>query len=163
MTLAAAGPALRAVRPEEMAAFTDMVLATLRQGDLATAAVMRSPFLAWWARRVLRLFYRYLARPFILEVSGRPAGFLVLRRSKRTLRIEALGVLPAFRRQGWGRWLLEQAAREARALGLARLELHVSTGNRPALALYNSAGFRPIPRTWQGIPMEHLLDEEGEP
>lgn len=162
MQAVAASPLLRPVRPDERDGFTTLVMETLRHGDLAMAAVMRSPFLTWWARRLLHFFYHRCTRPLILEVDGTTAGFLVLRRSKETLHIEALGILPAFRRQGWGKWLLDQAVREARALGLKRLELHVSTGNRPALRLYASADFYPVPRTWHGIRMEHLLDSEGE-
>ena len=93
----------------------------------------------------------------MLEVDGATAGFLVLKARKDTLRIEAVGVLPAYRKQGWGAWLLEWAAAEAGRLGLARLELHVSSGNGPALALYAKAGFQPVPRTWSGIQMERVL------
>jgi ubiquinone/menaquinone biosynthesis C-methylase UbiE/ribosomal protein S18 acetylase RimI-like enzyme len=153
---------LRPVRPEERAAFTWMVLQTLRDGDLSVAAVMRSPFLTRWMWRVLHLHYHRRSRPLILEVDGMTAGFLVLRQVKQTLVIEALGVLAAFRQQGWGMVLLEQAAQEARRLGLARLELHVSSGNRPALALYARAGFYPVPRTWSGIQLERILSPRAE-
>ncbi len=155
-------PALRPVRPEERAVFTQTAMQTLGQGDLSMAAVLRSRFLTWWARRVIHLFFHRFCRPLVLEVDGVTAGFLVLRQAKKTLNIEALGVLPAFRRQGWGTWLLQQAEQEARAMGLARLELHVSSGNRPALALYARAGFHPVPRTWSGFDMERFLSaEEG--
>jgi|GEM_PF-79738 len=154
-TLAAG--ALRPVRPAERGAYTRMVMDTLGQGDLAMAAVMRSPFLRWWARQVLQRFFHHACRPLLLEVDGATAGFLALHQKKATLIVEAVGVLAAFRQQGWGMWLLEWAAQEARRLGLARLELHVSSGNRPALALYAKAGFHPVPRTWRGIQMEREL------
>jgi nicotinamidase-related amidase/ribosomal protein S18 acetylase RimI-like enzyme len=151
---------LRPVWPEERAAFTQMAIETLGQGDLSVAAALRSPFLTWWMRRVMHLFFHRLSRPLVLEVDGETAGFLVLRRVKRSLSIDGLGVLAAFRQQGWGMWLLQQAEQEARAMGLARLELHVSSGNRPALALYARAGFHPVPRTWSGFQMERLLSAE---
>ena len=124
------------------------------------AAVMRSRFLTWWARRVMHFYFHRICRPLVLEVDGSEAGFLVLKAAKQTLGVEALGVLAAFRQQGWGMWLLEWAAQEARRLGLTRLELHVSSGNRPALALYAKAGFHPVPRVFSGIQMERVLDEE---
>ncbi len=145
------------VRPAERRDFTRMVMEVLAQGDLSMAAVMRSPLLTWWARRVLHFYFHRICRPLVLEVGGVAAGFLVLNVRKGTLRIEALGVLPAYRRQGWGMWLLEWAAQEAGRLGLRRLTLHVSSGNRPALALYAQAGFHPVPRTWSGIEMEQVM------
>ena len=151
--------ALRPVRPEERAVYTWMVMDTIRQGDLSLAAVMRSSFLTWWARRVLHVYYHRVCRPLVLEVDGVTAGFLTLQQVKQALVIEAVGVLAAFRQQGWGMWLLDQAAQEARRLSLARLELHVSSGNRPALALYAKAGFQPVPRTWSGIQLERILSE----
>jgi len=153
---------LRPVRPEERDDFTWMVMDTIRQGDLSLAAVMRSPFLTWCARRILHPYYHLVSRPLILEVDGVTAGFLVLHQVKQILVVEAVGVLAAFRQQGWGMWLLEQAAQEARRLGLGRLELHVSSGNRPALALYAKAGFHPVPRTWSGIQMERVLPPQRE-
>jgi len=151
---------LRPVRPEERDAFTRLVMDTLRQGDLAMAVVMRSRFLSWWARLLLRFHFRHRCRSLILEVAGETVGVLVLRPVKEALRIDILGVLAPFRQQGWGIWLLEWAAQEARRLGLTRLELHVSSGNRPALALYAKAGFHPVPRTFRGIQMERDLPEE---
>jgi SAM-dependent methyltransferase len=151
---------LRPVRPEERQDFTWMVMNTLRDGDLSMAAVLRSRFLTWWARRVIHFYFHRICRALVLEVGGSTAGFLVLREGKQTLGVEALGVLAAFRQQGWGMGLLEWAAEEARRLGLARLELHVSSGNRPGQALYARAGVHPVPRTGSGIQMERDLSKE---
>ena len=148
---------LRAVLPEERAQFTRTVLETIRQGDLPLDTALRIPLVAWWARRVLHYLYHRHSRPLVLEVGGAPAGFLVLRARDDALRIEALGVLPAFRRQGWGQWLLEHAEREARRMGLDRLVLEVFSGNKPALDLYWQARFRPTPRRWRILHMEKTL------
>jgi ribosomal protein S18 acetylase RimI-like enzyme len=60
--------------------------------------------------------------------------------------IGGMGVIPAARHQGIGRqmmlWLLDQA----RALGVKRVQLEVITQNAPALALYESLGFRHVRR-----------------
>ncbi|ADJ41740.1 AGL071C-Ap [Eremothecium gossypii ATCC 10895] len=59
------------------------------------------------------------------------------------LYILELHVAAPFRRRGLAAALLDAATRTARAAGLTRLELTVFTANRPALALYARAGFRP--------------------
>ncbi len=144
----AEGPAalLRPVRPEEQEEFTRLALETIREEETRLDAVMRWSVLRWWTERVMHYLYHRRSQAVLLEVGGKVAGFLVLRPAGEALRIEAIGVRPAFRRQGWGGWLLEQAKERARRLGLRRLELEVSPANRPALALYWQEGFRPLPR-----------------
>jgi ribosomal protein S18 acetylase RimI-like enzyme len=51
-------------------------------------------------------------------------------------------VLPASRRRGLGRRLLEECARQAAAAGYAEVRLGVHRDN-PARALYEAAGFAP--------------------
>ncbi len=75
--------------------------------------------------------------------------------------VEALGILPPFRRMGLGRLLLAQAEEEAKRMQLRRLELQVSTGNSPALSLYLDEGFWPIPRRWTEIWLERPLEQDG--
>ncbi len=148
---------LRPVRPAEQATFTRTVLETIREGDLLLDAVLRIPFVAWWTYRVLDVLYHRRSQALVLEVDRAGAGFLVLRPAGDALRIEALGVSPPFRGQGWGEWLLEQAEEQARQAGLERLELYVSSGNTPALRLYARAGFFPIPRLWSQLRLERQI------
>ena len=58
--------------------------------------------------------------------------------------VRDLYVLPAARRSGAARALLEQVRREAVAAGALRLALQTETGNAAALELYRSIGFRPV-------------------
>jgi len=58
--------------------------------------------------------------------------------------IWTIEVLPAFRRRGVARQLLERAEESAREFGCAAIELHVSERNADALALYESAGYAPF-------------------
>lgn len=53
-----------------------------------------------------------------------------------------LGVVPAARRQGWGRLLVQLAMRAARAAEVKQLMVAVDVRNRPALNLYKSLGFQ---------------------
>jgi GNAT superfamily N-acetyltransferase len=55
--------------------------------------------------------------------------------------LEDLFVSDDARGAGLGRALVDAAAERARARGCARVELDVSDGNPPALALYEAAGF----------------------
>lgn len=57
------------------------------------------------------------------------------------LNVHDLVVLPAFRRRGVGRALLEHAAARARRDGCVKLTLEVREDNAPARALYARAGF----------------------
>src|SRR5690606_26593862 len=57
------------------------------------------------------------------------------------LEILALGVLPAARRGGVGRRLLEHAIEAARASGGRRVLLEVARSNTAARQLYERAGF----------------------
>lgn len=55
--------------------------------------------------------------------------------------IVAMGLLPAWRGQGWGTRLLQQALAAADAYGFTRIELTVYAGNLRAAALYRKLGF----------------------
>ncbi len=147
-------PSLRPPSSEERGNFTRAVLETVRQGDSRLDGVLRMPIVSWWARHILHGLFHRRAEPFWFELNGQPAGVLVYREVRDALRIEALGVFPSARRQGWGLWLLEQAEGEARRRGAKRLELQVSAGNRAAFALYLKAGFRPRPQRWKELWLE---------
>jgi ribosomal protein S18 acetylase RimI-like enzyme len=60
------------------------------------------------------------------------------------LQLLGLAVLPAARRGGVGRCLLEHALATTLALGGRRVLLEVARGNTAAVALYESAGFHVI-------------------
>ena len=55
--------------------------------------------------------------------------------------VVAMGLLPAWREQGWGTRLLGQALAAADAFGFTRIELTVYAGNLRAAALYRKLGF----------------------
>ncbi|MFN0020356.1 MAG: GNAT family N-acetyltransferase [Pirellulaceae bacterium] len=87
-------------------------------------------------------------RWLILESSStlstpRPAGCLLLSRHfpHRTMELIYVGVVPAFRQQGLGRKLTQQAQWLAAQDECERLVLAVDAANGPAVAMYSSAGF----------------------
>ncbi|MBX3190924.1 MAG: GNAT family N-acetyltransferase [Labilithrix sp.] len=77
-----------------------------------------------------------------VEAGGPVVGFVGTRAQQDVLEIVGLAVDPAHRRAGIGRALVRAAARSARARGLDRIALHVSTGNQAAIELYTREGFR---------------------
>jgi [ribosomal protein S18]-alanine N-acetyltransferase len=76
------------------------------------------------------------------EEGGPVVGFVATHASRGSLAISGLAVEIPFRRTGVGRALVRAAVRSARARGMDRVELHVSTGNEAALALYARERFR---------------------
>ncbi len=79
-------------------------------------------------------------------LDGTPVGCVGVRRFD-ALRCEMkrLYVAPAARRSGAGRVLAEQAMRQARGLGYARMLLDTLPAMAAAQALYGRLGFRDIP------------------
>lgn len=75
-----------------------------------------------------------------------PAGMLLMTAVAGEAEILTVGVLPAARRGGLGRALMDAAGRYARAAGAERLFLEVAANNNPARTLYERAGFREIGR-----------------
>lgn len=73
-------------------------------------------------------------------------GFVLARAAADEAEILTLAVLPARRRGGLGRSLVDRALREAAERGAARAFLEVSEANAPARALYASLGFEPVGR-----------------
>lgn len=75
-----------------------------------------------------------------------PAGFLIARRAADEAEILTLGVVPAYRRRGLARALLQRAAEDLRRSGATQLFLEVDEGNEAALALYRALGAAPAGR-----------------
>jgi len=75
------------------------------------------------------------------ERGGPVVGFAATRARGDVLEISGLAVERAHQRAGLGRALLKAVLRSARERGLPRVTLHVSTGNAPAIALYESERF----------------------
>jgi RimJ/RimL family protein N-acetyltransferase len=112
-------------------------------------------------RRYLRSVRRHPdAVVFVAEDGATLVGRLSLARDPHpaSRHVADLGLMVAapYRRRGIGRALLERAVEWAGAHGVAKLELHVFTWNEPALALYESFGFRR-----EGLRRRHYL-RDGE-
>jgi ribosomal-protein-alanine N-acetyltransferase len=77
-------------------------------------------------------------------VEESPAGFLLAQVLFEEAELMTLGVLPACRRRGHARRLLQAALAEAAQRGAHRMQLEVAENNERAQTLYRSAGFAPL-------------------
>lgn len=100
---------------------------------------------------VLLMVAKFLQEPqrhFYLATFGEeglscrePVGVLRLDEFGDEIGIYAFGVLPEYRRRGYGRQMLEEIIREIRTRSQKTIKLEVDTRNPVALSLYRSCGF----------------------
>jgi ribosomal protein S18 acetylase RimI-like enzyme len=69
-------------------------------------------------------------------------GCALIGRRGWTSRLAAMGLVPEARRQGVGRWALQQLIAEAKARDEREMVLEVIEQNTPAVQLYRQAGFQ---------------------
>ncbi|MDR6292402.1 ribosomal-protein-alanine N-acetyltransferase [Inquilinus ginsengisoli] len=98
---------------------------------------------AWVAQELARL----LSSPGVfaliaLDVADEPVGFALGRVAADEAEILSISLLPAQRRRGGGRLLLDALVARCAAAGAAALFLEVAVDNAAALALYRRAGFQ---------------------
>lgn len=108
----------------------------------ALAALHATSFAVPWSATE---FADLLGQAGVLAIRE-PDGFILIRVVLDEAEILTLAVRPEARRAGLGRRLVDQAAIAARRAGAHRLFLEAAEDNAAALALYDSAGFRPLGR-----------------
>lgn len=81
---------------------------------------------------------------FVAQAGEKIAGCLLLADHAATDQYELMymGVAPAFRGAGLGRWIVAHAQEQTRVAGRKQLVLAVDAQNRPARAIYAACGFR---------------------
>lgn len=127
--------AIRVARPSDAAALTLIETTSFvhdRISPRALAGHLRSP----------------RADILLASLGTDPAGYaLLLYRATSTLaRLYSIATLPNARGKGVGRRLMETLERSAIKRGCDRLRLEVREKNTPAIALYESLGYRRIGR-----------------
>jgi ribosomal protein S18 acetylase RimI-like enzyme len=84
----------------------------------------------------------------LATANGRSVGCCALLRiSDHEFEVAKMAVAPEFQGRGIGRTLLSATIEEARSLGATRLYLETNHVLKPAIALYESLGFRHIDPT----------------
>ena len=115
----------------------------------ADAAWDESPWTAATWRSMLSLsgvFALLAADAGDIGAEPDPVGFALGQIAGDDMEVLAIGVRPDRRRQGIGRRLLQALAIAARETGITGIVLEVAEANRPARALYESAGFQVVGR-----------------
>lgn len=95
-------------------------------------------------------FARLLALPGVFGLlaveGGEPVGFVLARRAADEAELLTLAVVPARRRRGIAKRLVEACLAALAASGVGRIFLEVAADNDAAQALYRASGFRPLGR-----------------
>jgi [ribosomal protein S18]-alanine N-acetyltransferase len=118
-------------------------IGAMEPADLdAVDEIERHSFRAPWAPQVfLEELDRAWARVAVARERGRVVGFVDYWLVHDEVHLLAIATHPDARRRGVGRRLLEHLLAEARARDAALVTLEVRRSNRPAIALYERAGF----------------------
>lgn len=96
-----------------------------------------------------------------VDHASRVVGFIATRANRGALEVAGLAVDADHRRAGIARALVRTAVRSARGRGFDTVELHVSTGNEAAIALYTSERFRKASRI-EGFYSSTRFPESGD-
>ena len=78
---------------------------------------------------------------FLAEEGGQVCGYCVLSVLFEDAEVLNIAVAPAYRKQGYGRLLMETMLEKARSLNALQCFLEVRESNTPAIRLYESYGF----------------------
>jgi ribosomal-protein-alanine N-acetyltransferase len=116
--------------------------------DLKCAAALHAGCFddAWSAASIAAVLAMPGSFGLLSITSEAPSGFLLARIAADEAEIISLGVLPAYRRRGVARRLLESAASRAADSGARRLFLEVAADNPAARGLYLREGFAQVGR-----------------
>ena len=101
---------------------------------------------AWGRDSIIDIFATPGALGLIARLEGSPAGFSLCRRIGDDSELLALGVLPALRRGGIARALLDATIAALAKDGMRTLFLEVAEDNPAGRALYAAAGFTAVGR-----------------
>jgi len=93
------------------------------------------------AARVSRAIRHRDTTTLVAESRGRLAGFAIMEFGDERAHLVLLAVLPALRRGGIGRRLLEWLIASARTAGVESVHLELRAGNEAARGFYRAMGF----------------------
>ncbi|MDD2876165.1 MAG: GNAT family N-acetyltransferase [Acidiphilium sp.] len=110
---------------------------------------------AWPAASIATLFSSRFVFGFIAD----QGGMVIARAVADEAEVLTIGVVPALRRQGIARGLIEAVAAESAGRGARTLFLEVAAENQAALALYRAAHFHEagVRRNYYGDDRDALL------
>ncbi len=126
----------------------DISITRARPADYATLADLHGLCLepAWGRQSMSELFTTPGTLGLIARSGGRAVGFALCRRVADESELLALGVLPALRRAGVARAVLDAAIAALAEDGSRAVFLEVAEDNAAGRALYDAAGFVEVGR-----------------
>jgi [ribosomal protein S18]-alanine N-acetyltransferase len=126
----------------------EAVLSEAGPGDAGTlAALHQTSFRRGWSEdEVERLLLDRQVLAHRAIGRGKLAGFILSRLAAGEAEILSVAVADRWRGRGLAQRLLDLHLRRLAGLGVAAVFLEVEDGNRPALRLYQRAGFREVGR-----------------
>ncbi|QSF52941.1 GNAT family N-acetyltransferase [Brevundimonas fontaquae] len=144
-------------RPDHASAWAQMNTAWLIEGEFAIEAKDRVAI-----NDPQGVFLDKGGRIFIAQSNGQAVGCCAMVPTGDAVEICKMTVTPAARGLGLARRLLDACEAAAREAGAARLYLETNSALKPAIALYDSAGFlhlppRPTPYARADVFMEKWL------
>ena len=140
---------VRRFAPNEWQLYRDLRLRALQESPEAfgsTYAHEAGRSESEWASRLSRGAHSAQDLPLVAEVNDEPSGLAWVRlegEASAIAHLYQMWVVPARRRQGVGRALLDAAVAWARAAGAQAVALDVTCDNADAVGLYESVGFMP--------------------
>ena len=162
------GITVREVRESDLAQYRDLRLEALKTAPLAFGGDYQDSLAlpgSAWLERVRQNVNNHFAALFVAEQNGVLIGMTGVRRdygakAQHNATVWGVYVRSSARGSGLAGTLLAHAMLWAQQMGIARLELKVSTHNSSALALYTKAGFE-IAGTLHGTLRiaDQLIDE----
>ena len=116
---------------------------TARDLEAVLGIASASPEAAAWNRQAYEEILASQGNSFcrVVEQGGCVVGFVCFRMLGKEAELLNLAVLPSFRGQGIGAFLVKQTLLEAAEKGAGRIFLEVRDANLPALRLYEHLGF----------------------
>ena len=119
---------------------------TQLEADTLTA-IHEKCFPRYWNREAFVDFFSVEGTfAFLVEAMEKPVAMMVYRVAFEQVDVLTLAVLPAWRKQGIAKFLVEKMLENCKELGARKILLEVEIGNEPALKLYENIGFKHIGR-----------------
>lgn len=107
---------------------------------------VKIPFTEAALRQTARMDQVDFTQSPVVLLDGEPAGAALMARRGPVSRVAGMALVPAARRRGAGRALMERLLAEARARGDRRMVLEVIEQNTAAVRLYEAMGFTKMRR-----------------
>lgn len=121
-----------------------LLIREMEASDVEAASKIESEAFSmpWSARDFLEMVEADYAFYYVAEVDGEVAGCCGIRNMAGEGEITNVVVAADYREKGIGRKMMEYMLERAKENGMGDCTLEVRVGNRPAIRLYESLGFK---------------------